>query len=142
MNQSTILYTAVKALIKNNDGEVLVLKQSDPTISGFDQYHPPGGIIEYGETLVECVAREVEEEVGVRPVVGKLFDVGEWQAIRDDLAMQFVGLFYSCTLPEDARLTLQQDEASEAYWVGLGTIDEIAIMEPSKSIIRRFLEKI
>lgn len=142
MSQSTILYTAVKALIKNNEGKVLVLKQSDPTISGFGQYHPPGGIIEYGETLIECVAREVEEEVGVRPVVSKLFDVGEWQAVRDDLAMQFVGLFYSCTLPEDAQLALQQDEVSEAYWADLDTLDEIVIMEPSKSIIRRFLEKI
>lgn len=142
MSQSTILYTAVKALIKNNEGKVLVLKQSDPTISGFGQYHPPGGIIEYGETLIECVAREVEEEVGVRPVVSKLFDVGEWQAVRDDLAMQFVGLFYSCTLPKDAQLALQQDEVSEAYWADLDTLDEIVIMEPSKSIIRRFLEKI
>ena len=39
---STVVYTAVKALIKNDEGKVLVLKQSDPTISGANQYHPPG----------------------------------------------------------------------------------------------------
>jgi hypothetical protein len=41
MKQPNILYTAVKALIKNDEGKVLVLKQSDPTITGDNQYHPP-----------------------------------------------------------------------------------------------------
>ncbi|MEO5949219.1 MAG: NUDIX hydrolase [Candidatus Saccharimonas sp.] len=136
----TILYTAVKALIKNDEGKVLVLKQSDPTITGVNQYHTPGGIIEFGETLVECVAREVEEEVGVRPTVGKLFDVGEWSAVRNDLDMQFVGLFYTCELPS-YDFILEEEEASEAYWVGIDTIDSIDIMEPSKTMIRRLLQQ-
>ncbi len=138
---STILYTAVKALIKNDEGKVLVLKQSDPTITGVDQYHAPGGIIEFGETLVECVAREVEEEVGVRPTVGKLFDVGEWSAVRNDLNMQFVGLFYICELPS-YDFVLEEKEASEAYWVGIDTIDSIDIMEPSKTVIRQLLQQV
>lgn len=133
-----ILYTAAKALIKNEQGQVLVLKQSDPTITGANQYHAPGGIVEFGEMVAECVAREVEEEVGVRPVVGELFDVGEWTAVRGNLDMQFIGLFYVCTLPS-YELTLQEHEVSEAYWVDLDTIDSIDILEPSRSIIRRIL---
>ena len=34
MKMPTTLYTAVKALIQNGDGKVLVLKQSDTTITG------------------------------------------------------------------------------------------------------------
>lgn len=138
---STILYTAVKALIKNDQGKVLVLKQSDATISGANQYHPPGGIIEFGETLIECVTREVEEEVGVRPTVSTLYDVGEWTAVRDDLRMQFVGLFYACALPS-YEFVLEEEEASEAYWVDLDTIDTIHILEPSRSIIKRYLSEL
>ena len=138
---STILYTSVKALIKNDEGKVLVLKQSDPTITGSNQYHPPGGIIEFGETLIECVVREVEEEIGVRPVVGKLFDVGEWTAVRDDLQMQFAGLFYECVLPF-YEFDLEEEEVSEARWVGLDAIDSSDILEPSKSIIKRFLQEV
>lgn len=136
---STVVYTAVKALIKNDEGKVLVLKQSDPTISGANQYHPPGGILEFGESLKDCVAREVEEEIGVYPQVEELFDVGEWTAVRDDLQMQFAGLFYVCSLPS-YELDLEEEEASEAYWVGLDEIDSIDILEPSKSIIKRFGE--
>lgn len=140
MKQPTVLYTAVKALIKNSDGKVLVLKQSDPTISGVNKYHPPGGIIELGETLKQCVQREVEEEIGVKSTVTRLFDVGEWQAVRDSDVMQFVGLFYVCELESDSFI-LQKEEASEIAWVGLDEIDELDILEPSKSIIRRFLQE-
>ena len=140
MKQPNILYTAVKALIKNDEGKVLVLKQSDPTITGGNQYHPPGGIVELGESLKECVEREVEEEVGVKSTATRLFDVGEWRAERGDDIMQFIGLFYVCEL-ETSEFILQEEEASEAYWVGMDEIDTLDILEPSKSIIKRFLQE-
>jgi ADP-ribose pyrophosphatase YjhB (NUDIX family) len=105
MKRPNILYTAVKALIKNDEGKVLVLKQSDPTITGANQYHPPGGIVELGETVAECIVREVEEEAGVKSVVKHLFGVGEWRAERGD------------------------------------EINTLDILEPSRSIIQRFLQE-
>lgn len=138
--QPNILYTAVKALIKNDEGKVLVLKQSDPTITGNNQYHPPGGIIELGETVTECVEREVEEEIGIKTTAKRLFDIGEWQAERDRDVMQFVGLFYVCEL-ESGDFTLQKEEASEACWVGIDDINELKILEPSRTIIERFLRE-
>lgn len=134
-----ILYTAVKALIKNTEAKVLVLKQADPTITGGNQYHPPGGILELGESLKECVEREVEEEIGVKCKAKQLFDVGEWQAERGKDTMQFVGLFYVCEL-EPGPFMLQEQEASEIEWVGIEEIDTLDILEPSRSIIRRFLQ--
>jgi 8-oxo-dGTP diphosphatase len=138
MRQPTILYTAVKALIKNQDGKVLILKQSDQTISGGNRYHPPGGIVELGETLEECITREIYEEVGVESNVEKLFDVGEWYAERDGNILQFIGLFYVCDIKSED-FKLQESEIADVYWVGLNEIDIIDIVEPSKSIIRKFL---
>lgn len=138
MKQPSILYTAVKALIKNDEGKVLLLKQSDLTITGAGQYHPPGGIVELGETLAECVVREVEEEAGVKAKVSRLFDVGEWRAERGEKAMQFIGLFYVCELTS-SDFKMQEEEVSEIYWVGINEIDTLDILEPSRSIIRRFL---
>lgn len=140
MKMPTTLYTAVKALIQNGDGKVLVLKQSDTTITGGNQYHPPGGIVELGESLKECVEREVEEEIGVKATATLLFDVGEWRAERNDDVMQFIGIFYICEISEN-EFVLQTEEVSEAYWVGLDEIDHLDILEPSKTIIKRFLQK-
>lgn len=136
--QPKILYTAAKALIKNNDGRVLVLKQSDSTISGGEQYHPPGGIVEPGESLEECVIREVEEEIGVICHVNRLLDVGEWYAQRGDDVMQFIGIFYACTI-DNHDFNLQESEVNAIHWVGLDDIDSLAIVEPSKTIIKKFL---
>ena len=138
MQQPNILYTAVKALIKNDEGKVLVLKQSDATISGGNQYHPPGGIVELGESLAECVIREIEEEIGVKSTVVRLFDVGEWRAKRGNDTMQFIGLFYVCTIASD-NFVMQAEEVSKIRWVGVDEINSIDIVEPSKSIIKNFL---
>lgn len=138
MNKPTIQYVAAKALIKNEQGQVLVLKQADPTITGDMQYHPPGGIVELGETVRECVEREVQEEIGVPCTAQSLFDVGEWYAERAGTVMQFVGIFYVCNIISD-NFTLQSAEASGFMWVDATNIDALPILEPSMGIIRKFL---
>ena len=90
--------------------------------------------------MKECVEREVEEEIGVKCKAKQLFDVGEWQAERGKDTMQFVGLFYVCEL-EPGPFMLQEQEASEIEWVGIDEIDTLDILEPSRSIIRRFLQE-
>ena len=139
MQKPNIMYVAVKALIKNDAGKVLILKQSDPTITGTNSYHPPGGIVELGESVAECVVREIKEETGATAKAVHLFDMGEWQSQRGENIMQFIALYYVCTIDSDT-FTLQTEEVSEYQWVGLEEIDSIDIMEPSKSVIKRFLE--
>ena len=138
MKTPNVLYTAIKALIKNNEGKVLLLKQSDPTISGSEQYHPPGGIIELGETIEQCIVREVKEEAGVICTVKRLVDVDEWIATRNEKVMQFVGLFYECEIV-DTDFTLQESEVNAIAWIGLEDLDSYDIVEPSKSVIAKFL---
>lgn len=139
MTKPNIQYIAAKALIKNADGQVLLLKQSDSTISGHQKYHPPGGIVELGESVRESLARELQEELGVSSIVGELFDMGEWQAQRDNTVMQFVGLYFVCTVSSEDFL-IQKSEASEAAWAGIDELDCIEILEPSKSIVLKFLQ--
>ncbi len=135
-----VLHVAAKAIIVNQNNQVLVLRQSDPTISGHKQCHPPGGMLELGESIYDCVAREVEEEIGVTPKVNGIIDVGEWRAERGDTRMQFVGVFFECTI-EETDFELQNSEVSEAVWVGLDDIDDAGVLEPAKSVVVNFLKK-
>lgn len=71
------------ALIENNEGKVLAIKLKDT--NGEEMFIPPGGRPELGETLRECVIREVKEEVGIdieiisiAGILEKLYESGIW----------------------------------------------------------------
>ena len=52
---------SLKAVIYNDQGEILLVKES-----GRDWWDLPGGGLDYGETVHECLARELSEEVGLK----------------------------------------------------------------------------
>lgn len=62
-----------RALIVNNE-KLLVVKHSEE----FDYYALPGGKIEVGENPLECIKRELKEELGVEVKEVKLTYVYRW----------------------------------------------------------------
>ena len=52
---------SVKGLVRNENGDVLVVKES-----GRDWWDLPGGGMDHGEDLKTSIAREMNEEVGLR----------------------------------------------------------------------------
>jgi ADP-ribose pyrophosphatase YjhB (NUDIX family) len=48
-----------------NAGRILLIRGTDPH-DGREFLLPPGGGVEFGETLEQAIVREIEEEVGVR----------------------------------------------------------------------------
>lgn len=54
-----------------NDNKLLVVKHS----GGRDFYALPGGHLDYGENPKECIERELIEELGVKPIIGRLLFV-------------------------------------------------------------------
>jgi 8-oxo-dGTP diphosphatase len=132
-------YIAAKAIIRR-DGRVLVLQQShEAAVTGAGKYHPPGGIVEPGETLREAVVREVEEECQMEVTPGEVVGVEEWEAnIRGEHCM-FVGIYIACELKGDADVRLQEAEVVNAEWVGPDDLDRVDILPPSLNVIRRVL---
>ncbi len=54
-----------------HDGKLLLVKHSH----GADFYALPGGHLDFGEDPMECIAREMVEELGIVPVIGRLLYV-------------------------------------------------------------------
>lgn len=128
---------AVKAMIINDDGEMLVLRQSAVNYTGHNKYHPPGGIVELGETLEAALNREVTEETGMKLRDFEMFDVTEWNVVGDDQHMQFFGVFYICHAM-DYDITLQLEEVDKVKWINASSMNKIDIIEPSRTIIRKY----
>lgn len=54
-----------------HEGKLLVVRHAD----GRDFFALPGGHVDHGENPKECMERELVEELGVKPVVGRLLYV-------------------------------------------------------------------
>ncbi len=79
------------------DGHVLVSREDDD-----DYVMLPGGRVEIGEASAPALAREIEEELGMRGAVGPLLATSESFYRREGEDFHEVGLFYRVTLPEHA----------------------------------------
>ncbi|HET9411396.1 MAG TPA: NUDIX domain-containing protein [Candidatus Saccharimonadales bacterium] len=60
MYPNTFYRVSVKAIIKNKEGQVLVLKENQ------DTWSLPGGGLDHGEDPKSGIARELKEELGIK----------------------------------------------------------------------------
>lgn len=113
-------HLGIKALIRNSDGEVLLLQVNPAKLNGDrrNYWDLPGGRIQKGHTVLDTLRREVEEETSVSDIrdckpVGMVLS-----NIRIPTGDGSVGLIlsiYSCTIPSDATVTIS-DEHIAAQW--------------------------
>jgi 8-oxo-dGTP diphosphatase len=102
------------------EDQILLIKRGREPFKGM--YALPGGIVEYGETVEQCVVREVEEETGLKTRILDL--VGAYSAPDRDPRGHYITLAYNLH-PIGGRL-LGGDDASEARLFPLDALPEMA----------------
>lgn len=98
------LQVGVKALIKNSQGQYLLIQRQNPLPGDTDlKWDIPGGRIKPSESLPEALARELREEIGIkltsRPVLVAAQDIFVRHINR-----HVVRLTYTLQLDDDIRL--------------------------------------
>jgi len=118
-----LLLPAVSAVIRDDDNRVLLARSH-----GDDQWALIGGGMEPGEEPREAIAREVEEELGVKAVVGRIVGAygGEDMFITypNGDRCAYVTTAYECRLASSA-LTLETEELTDAVWFRASEIGDI-----------------
>lgn len=106
-------HLGIKALIKNDDGQVLLFKINSAeliTNPHGEYWDLPGGRIQRNSTAAETLRREVEEETGVKNVsVGKHLGMVLSNIripLKDGQDVGLVLSIYECKLPSDANIRL------------------------------------
>jgi 8-oxo-dGTP diphosphatase len=102
-----------------SDSKILLVRRKFDPFEG--RYALPGGFVEYGERVDECVIREVKEETGLRVSIDRL--LGVYSAPNRDPRGHTVTLVYVLNLEGG---TLSDSEETKAEWMPLKGIPPLA----------------
>lgn len=104
---------SVHGVVVNSEGAILVHQRED---------HPfwalPGGKIEFGESVVDCLKREMKEETGLEVIPKKLlgvFSSPEYILSFKEMVFQPLLLVFLCKATGVERLTLTAESVSFSW---------------------------
>ncbi len=129
---------ATKALIVNNKGQILILREASTYTDGTNvgRYHLPGGRLNPGEAYQDGLNREVDEETGLKITIGKPFYVGEWRPVIKGVPNQIVAIFFICQpLTNKVRLSEEHDDYK---WILPNQASSYDLMSPEDKIIAEY----
>jgi 8-oxo-dGTP diphosphatase len=114
---------SVHAVITNNEGKLLLLKQTY-THKGWGL---PGGGVEPGETIHEAIKRECYEELGLHIIITAFTGLYYHKTYNSQ-----VGIF-RCELPDGANISLSS-EHSEYKWFDISELSDIQKLRVQDSL--------
>jgi ADP-ribose pyrophosphatase YjhB (NUDIX family) len=129
----------VAAVIWNAEGNMLLIRRAKEPRKG--QWSLPGGKLEFGETLIEGVRREVREETGLEVEILGLVDVAE--TIRDASVGaaddHFVLIDYGARVISGTAEAAS--DAAEARWFSVEELDALPVWSEMRRIIALSAER-
>ncbi len=116
---------------------ILLIKRKNEPFQG--RWALPGGFLDMDETLEECVAREVEEETGIKGM--KFYQLEAFSGVDRDPRHRTVTVAFWGFCHQNPKITASSD-AMDAKWFGLKSLPELAFDHDQiiKKALKRALE--
>jgi 8-oxo-dGTP diphosphatase len=130
-------FVGVGAVIVDGERVVLIRRRFAP-LAG--EWSLPGGTVEAGETLEDCVIREMREETGLDVEVGPVIEVLD-RITRDDngrVLYHYVLVDYLCW-PVGGALQAGSD-VDAAVWTAPGDVSAYHLTDQAIAVIARGFE--
>ena len=125
--------TAVVAVVKNDEGAILLTKRAIPPYLG--KWVMPGGKIDLGEPITAALKREVMEEVGLDVHVEGLIDI--YEIVPSDEHMEHYVILYYLASPKNDGLVPNEREISEVAWADQEALKTMDISNGTKHVLAK-----
>ena len=124
----------MRAVILKDD-KVLLIREGNAYGGGTNhgKYDFPGGKVHVGETVIDAINREVEEESGMKVIVKNPFFVDEWRPIIKDEQIQIIGIFFLCeAISEEVKLGTDHDDYQ---WVSVSESTKLPLIDATEKAL-------
>lgn len=125
---STVPHKIIGVAVIWNDQKQILIDRRLPkgTMAGLWEF--PGGKIESGETIKECIAREISEELGIKIEVGTHLITIDHTSTHFKVTLTVHHCHHLAGIP-------QPIECAEIRWVSLHELDDFTFPEANVEII-------
>lgn len=113
---------AVRGLVYNDAGQILLLRRSRPARGEMGYWELPGGGLDHGESPQQALAREVLEETCLQVSIGSPLVVWDYNRSAN---LQIIGMTFACHHPVGE--VLLSNEHDQYEWVTLEAIPSFKV---------------
>jgi 8-oxo-dGTP pyrophosphatase MutT (NUDIX family) len=129
-NEAYRFPVSVKGIVIRSDAIVLVKNRRD-------EWELPGGKLELGEAPERCVAREIEEELGLE--VEPVAPVDAWVYTIEN-GVHVLVVTYGC-VERGRRSAVLSDEHTQLAWIALADVNDLRMPDGYKRSIARWARR-
>ena len=128
-NRQYVRRPGAYGIIRNDDNQIAVAKVDT-------RYFLPGGGVEGGESLEECLKRECLEEIGAEISVLDNFARGNcyFYSTTRNAHMESLGHFFTCQI--DKILDIESEESHELVWLDMDQAVKLLYLDNQKEAVR------
>ncbi len=127
-------FLPVTAAVIEKDGKILIARRKHPYPFPGPPWEFPGGKLEDGETLEECLRREIREELGIDIAVGRLISSRKHVLNCQSAIMLYA--YWAHHLSGDIVLT----DHEEVAWVAIEDLEVYSFPNPDRDIVKDILK--
>ena len=121
----------VRGIIKNDSGEILIVKRHPKSKTDPEMWELPGGKVEKGEFFADALVREIKEETNLDVEIGDFCE-----AVQNDYSHKRTVQLMMYLINAEGEVKIS-DEHTEFMWA---SIEKIKTLEISTSL-KKVLEK-
>jgi len=121
---------AVRALITDDDGKILIIKRSSESKTNPDKWELPGGKVDQGEPFDQALIREVKEETNLNISLNHVVGVSE----QNLTLIRAVHIILSAKV-EEGELNLSSEHDGYA-WVYFDTLPEYELADWLRDFVK------
>jgi ADP-ribose pyrophosphatase YjhB (NUDIX family) len=114
------------------NGRVLLAQRAVGSLAGL--WSLPGGRLEFGERLIDCALRELDEEVGVRAEIVDFAGIVEVMPRKEGAQFHFTVIAFAARWISGEPQT--GPEASDVRWADPITLDDLPVTDDLHRIVK------